>query len=176
MSKILFEIVRTRSSEELAEVAVNAVKLLEESEKVGDGAMKAYALGMLLMSRSPRKLWRFSWPAKVEVEWHFDNLMAAKRVCEVYRSIGIDASVVWRNFDGDVVPAVVANWKKIHEFKRMFNVPSDVMDLVAERFIKQKSLKEAMREVARDLTMLTMTGILDMSEAMEVAKRSRRRR
>ena len=57
---------------------------------------------------------------------------------------GVELPSGWRDFDGDVVPAVMADWRRAHELRRMFNVPSDVIDLVVEQFIKQKSLKEDM--------------------------------
>ncbi|MCD6535572.1 MAG: hypothetical protein J7K49_00895 [Thaumarchaeota archaeon] len=176
MTKILFEVARTRDAEELASIAADAIVLLEEAERLEDGRTKAFALGKLLMSKSHRKVWRFCWPPRIEVEWHFDDLMAAKRVAEVYRSVGVDARFIWRNFDGEVVPAVVADWKEIHQLRRMFNVPGDVMDVVAERFIAQRSLKKAMQEAARDLAMLAMAGVMDLSEVMEEAERWRKKR
>ena len=176
MSRILFEVVRTRDPEELAEIATNSMRLLEEAERLGSEEMKSIALGMLSVSKSPTKLWRFIWPPRVEVEWHFDDLVTAKQIFEAYKAVGVNARLVWRETDGGMVPAIVADWKEVDELRRMLNAPGDVMDVVAERFLRQRSLRKAMREAARDLTMLAMAGVMDLSEVVEVVERRRKRR
>ena len=176
MSKILFEVVRTRNPEELASIAADAMELLEEAERLGSEEMKSFALGILSMSRTPRKIWRFIWPPRVEVEWHFDDLVTAKQIFESYKAVGVNARLVWRETDGGMVPAIVADWKEVDELRRMLNAPGDVMDVVAERFLRQRSLRKAMREAARDLTMLAMAGVMDLSDVVEVVERKRKRR
>ena len=176
MSKILFEVVRTRNPEELASIAADAMELLEEAERLGSEEMKSFALGILSMSRTPRKIWRFIWPPRVEVEWHFDDLVTAKQIFEAYKAVGVNARFVWREIDGGTVPAIIADWKEVDELRRKLNAPGDVMDVVAERFLRQRSLRKAMREAARDLTMLAMAGVMDLSEVVEVVERRRKRR
>ena len=176
MSKILFEVVRNRDPEELASIAADAMELLEEAERLGSEEMKSFALGILSMSRTPRKIWRFIWPPRVEVEWHFDDLVTAKQIFEAYKAVGVNARFVWRESDGGMVPAIVADWKEIDKLRRMLNAPGDVMDVVVERFLTQKSLKKALREAARDLTMLAMAGVMDLSEVVEVVERKRKGR
>ena len=176
MSRMLFEVVRTRNPEELAEIAANSMRLLEEAERLGSEEMKSMALGMLSVSRSPRKKWTFYWPPRVEVEWHFDDLVTAKQIFEAYKAVGVNARLVWRESNGGMVPAIVADWREIDELRRMLNAPGDVMDVVAERFVAQRSLKKALRETARDLAMLAMAGVMDLSEVVEVVERKRKRR
>ena len=176
MSRILFEVVRTRDPEELAEIAANSMRLLEEAERLGSEEMKSMALGMLSVSRSPRKKWTFYWPPRVEVEWHFDDLVTAKQIFEDYKAVGVNARLVWRETDGGMVPAIIADWREVDELRRMLNAPGDVMDVVAERFLRQRSLRKAMREAARDLTMLAMAGVMDLSDVVEVVERKRKRR
>jgi len=138
------------------DVVEKALEILENAE---DEYAKAYAQGMLDISKTVLKAWRFYWPPKVEVELVFEDIGSAERTFKAFRKVFGRASKRARNVDGRTLPAVAVDWMDWRTIMIASNGRPSIIDMIVERYLRQRSREKAFRELAEDLAPIILMGV-----------------
>ena len=162
--ELVAEVVERRDPELLAEMAAEAVEVLENPEISDD--VKAFMLGRLCMAGAFVKFWRFYWPPKVELEWVFDDPRKAKMLADV---IGRFEKVIMstRSIDGKEYASVRLNWQFWRAIGDLIGAPTTPLDIVAERYLQQRSTRKAVKRLMEDLLLFSLTADADFRFADE---------
>jgi len=145
---LVIEVFEKRSPEMFKDVVKKALELMENAE---DEYTKAYAQGMLDISKTLLKIWRFYWPPKVEIEFVFEDITSAERTFKAFRKVFGRTSKNSRNVDDRIYPAVAVDWEDWRTIMIASNGRPSIIDMIVERYLRQKSKKKAYRELAEDL-------------------------
>jgi len=145
---LVVEVFEKRSPEMFKDVVEKALEILENAE---DEYAKAYAQGMLDISKTVLKVWRFYWPPKVEVELVFEDPSSAERTFYAFKKVFGRASKRARNVDDRIYPAVAVDWEDWRTIMIASNGRPSIIDMIVERYLMQKSREKAFRELAEDL-------------------------
>jgi hypothetical protein len=145
------EVVVFYDGEKLEDIAIRAMKILEESG--GDKLVENYAKGYLAMSKAIAKVYSFRWPAKVFVGWIFEDPRTAEEFAKVSGNVFTKVEKKWRNINGRRLPLVMIDWEEWLQITMSYSKnPLQPLDMIAFRYLRNTRRKKAFEQLAKDLT------------------------
>jgi hypothetical protein len=150
-SRDVVEVVVFKNREELGDIAIRAMKILEESG--GDKLVENYAKGYLAMSKVIAKVYSFRWPAKVFVGWIFEDPRTAEEFAKVAGNVFTKVEKKWRNINGRRLPLVMVDLEEWLQITMPYSKnPLQPLDVIAFRYLRNTNKRRAFRQLAKDLS------------------------
>ncbi len=90
------------------------------------------------------------------VEWVFEDPGSAEKTLKSFKEVLGNALKKSRNTDGNILTAVAVDWRGWRTLMIAFHGRPTMIDMIAEKYLRQKSRERAFRELAEDLALITM--------------------